>query len=225
MKNRFLDLILLVSSIALMVGAIVIIGVVAADGFEWTTSSKYFELIGPGAITGIGAILTAILLFIRWRRDHNLRIEQEDRRVHMAELHQRSQERGKRRETIGARMTTAIEHIDSNNRFRKTAGLIEMSSLIDDWFAIESEEMLDLEQRDTTQTTLARKESIPKETRRRQQEIIDLVFKQDLRSNEDSTEEFVDISALQRTRAEILRSHIQDSREDWSDLNFESSLF
>ncbi|OLT55263.1 hypothetical protein BJF89_16035 [Corynebacterium sp. CNJ-954] len=107
-------------------------------------------------------------------RDRITHSEGEERQRSREEyFRHRAQERGKRRESMGQRMATAVEHLSRANGMTQAAGLLELGGLVDDWWAFGQEWINDIDERDHESV-----ERINAEVQRRRQELIDLIFKQ-----------------------------------------------
>lgn len=128
----------------------------------------------------------------------------------------RAQERGKRRESMGQRMVTAVEHISSTNGMTQSAGLIELGGLVDDWWAFGQEWLSDIDEHDIDSI-----DQIQAEVLRRRQELIDLIFKQRIPSlNVDNPDaELHRWTMVQETRARLLLNHDNNAHDTWQNLN------
>ena len=201
--------------VALLVGSYwLLIG-----GFGLSAESLFVRS-GGGIATALAAAMAAFLLYYRWTVEHPIQVKQEQDRLNaqdrlererldvQARLH-RQQQRGTRQESLGERMAKAIDHLGENNSYTQVAGLIELATLVDDWWSLGEEMLADLTGDDTTQE----RHRIEGLIQRRRQELVDLIFKNTPTPEQptatDGTEDTSERKEmLSAARSQILRSHL-----------------
>lgn len=185
-----------------------------------------------------GAVISTVVLYSRWKKDyvqremieHN-RIQNENRRLELQEL-------SKRREALGSRLATAINHLSSTNGFTQVAGLIELGGLADDWWnlGIAYGAVPDREGKITAAEGAKEYQDITlEEVQQRRQEIVTLIFCHKLpkATESDSIGDEDRQEMVQRARADLLRRHtdnLQDgpklsepSPESWCHFNLDGA--
>ena len=181
--------------------------------FSWKqTFAKAVETLSPAYLAMLGAVISTVILYSRWKRDfaqremieHN-RILNENRRLELQEL-------SKRKEALGSRLATAINHLSSTNGFTQVAGLIELGGLADDWWnlGVAYGAIPDDESQSPDGEGVRKHHDLTfEEVQQRRQEIVTLIFCHKLpgATNEDSIDDEDRQNMVQRARADLLRVH------------------
>lgn len=171
--SEWKDLIAIMGLFLLSAGAVVVVVT------RKTSQEKAAEILGPAGLAMFGAVISTVVLYSRWKKDyvqremieHN-RIQNENRRLELQEL-------SKRREALGSRLATAINHLSSTNGFTQVAGLIELGGLADDWWnlGIAYGAVPDREGKITAAEGAKEYQDITlEEVQQRRQEIVTLIF-------------------------------------------------
>lgn len=160
----------------------------------------------------VGAVISTVILYSRWKRDfaqremiERNRILNENRRLELQEL-------SKRKEALGSRLATAINHLSSTNGFTQVAGLIELGGLADDWWnlGVAYGAIPDGESQSPDGEGVRERHDLTfEEVQQRRQEIVTLIFCQKLpgATDEDSICDEDRQNMVQRARADLLRVH------------------
>lgn len=139
-------------------------------------------------------------------------------RLERSEAQSRRLERNSRREALGGRLSSAIDHISSTGDASASAGLIELGGLVDDWWLLGQEILADAD------TDGDRKYSV-QEVNRRRQEIFDLIYKRDyFFVSSDGSSELQESSRklIQQVRGSLFSSHVSEDDDSWTRLSLDS---
>ncbi|WP_084142090.1 pentapeptide repeat-containing protein [Corynebacterium sputi] len=180
--------------------------------------------LAAGSITGFGALLGAWLIFHRGELDRKSqqKIENErlmaqhqieDQRLNSESAKLRTEEQGRRRDSLGARTATAVEHLSATSSTTRSAGFIELAGIIDDWWT------LGQQIKDETISN-AEAKSVDLEILRRRQELLDLIFKQPPNDNVET--ETKENAGVLLTKSMILQSRLVGTTDpsSWNHLSF-----
>lgn len=214
-------------------------------GIFGLSAESLFVRSGGGIATAFAAAIATFLLYYRWTIEHPIQVIQEQKRLDaqdkieqkrldaqekqererldaQARLH-RQQQRGTRQESLGERMAKAIDHLGEDNSYIQVAGLIELATLVDDWWSL-GQEMLDDLDSESVEQNRTRIEGL---VQRRRQELVDLIFKNTPTPGEPTDER---TKMLREARSQILSSHLVTALEgtevpndpdSWRHLNFD----
>ena len=226
------ELIAIIGLFLLSAGAIVVVVT------RKTSQEKAAEILGPAGLAMFGAMISTVVLYSRWKKDfaqremieHN-RIQNENRRLELQEL-------SKRREALGTRLATAINHLSSTNGFTQVAGLTELGGIADDWWnlGIAYGAVPDKEGKIAdAEGTVESRDITFGEIQQRRQEIVTLIFCHKLpkATESDSIGDKDRQAMVQRARADLLRRHtdnvqfrpelFEPSSESWCHLNLDGA--
>lgn len=213
-------------------------GIVVVVVTRKTSQEKAAEILGPAGLAMFGAVISTVVLYSRWKKDfaqremieHN-RIQNENRRLELQEL-------SKRREALGTRLATAINHLSSTNGFTQVAGLTELGGIADDWWnlGIAYGAVPDKEGKIAdAEGTVESRDITFGEIQQRRQEIVTLIFCHKLpkATESDSIGDKDRQAMVQRARADLLRRHtdnvqfrpelFEPSSESWCHLNLDGA--